>query len=436
MKNSLNRRKLSASFVAALKTPPGTREIYYDTDPPCFAVRSSGTAKSYVIYVRLPGGNSPTRLALGNAKKMNLAAARKKAREWLDLIEQGKDPRAVELAAQAEAQRNQRTTFAAVVEDFIKDKLPGERRGKQVERDIRRDLLPLWAQKPITEITDLDVLNLVRTKKAKTPGQAHYLLGTLKRLFGWAIDQRSYGLTVSPCANLHATKIIGAKSQSDRVLTEQELFVLWRSAGRLGYPYCEVYRLLMLTGLRLNEVAHATRTEFDLPNRQWTIPASRMKGRTGKVGAHVVPLTDDMVAILDNLPRFNGGNYLFSTTSGVKPAWISSYVKARLDFRMGRSLRALARSRGEDTGREPLPPWTNHDIRRSVRSQLSRLKIPEEVREAVLAHVRPGIKGVYDHHDYIDEKREALQLWAARLRSIAEPQPSNVITLAHNRSQK
>jgi hypothetical protein len=85
-------------------------------------------------------------------------------------------------------------------------------------------------------------------------------------------------------------------------------------------------------------------------------------------------------------------------------------------------LRALARSRDEDlVGREPLPPWTNHDIRRSVRSQLSRLKIPEEVREAVLAHVRPGIKGVYDLHDYADEKREALQLWGARLRSIVEP---------------
>jgi hypothetical protein len=110
--------------------------------------------------------------------------------------------------------------------------------------------------------------------------------------------------------------------------------------------------------------------------------------------------------------------------------WISSYVKARLDVQMRRALRALARSRGEElVGRDPLPPWTNHDIRRSVRSQLSRLKIPEEVREAVLAHVRPGIKGVYDLHDYADEKREALKLWGARLRSIVTPQATNVVKL-------
>ena len=48
------------------------------------------------------------------------------------------------------------------------------------------------------------------------------------------------------------------------------------------------------------------------------------------------------------------------------------------------------------------------------------------VCEAILAHARPGIKGVYDHYGYLDEKREALQLWAGRLRSIVTPQPTNV----------
>jgi hypothetical protein len=75
-----------------------------------------------------------------------------------------------------------------------------------------------------------------------------------------------------------------------------------------------------------------------------------------------------------------------------------------------------------------LAPWTNHDIRRSVRSQLSRLKVTEEAREAVLGHVRPGIKRVYDLHDYLLEKREALEAWGARLRTILEPLPAKVVT--------
>ena len=96
---------------------------------------------------------------------------------------------------------------------------------------------------------------------------------------------------------------------------------------------------------------------------------------------------------------------------------------------MLRTLRAMARRRGDDPAKVTLPAWTNHDIRRTVRSGLSRLKIAEEAREAVLAHARPGIKGVYDKHDYLDEKREALELWAARLRSIVSPTPANVVPL-------
>ena len=129
------------------------------------------------------------------------------------------------------------------------------------------------------------------------------------------------------------------------------------------------------------------------------------------------------------VPRFNGGTYLFSTTNGESAVWIGSKIKERLDRRMSLTLRALARMRGDDPASVELPPFVNHDIRRTVRSRLSRLKVTEEAREAVLAHARPGIKGVYDLHDYLDEKREALELWAARLRQITEPSPDNVVQL-------
>ena len=101
---------------------------------------------------------------------------------------------------------------------------------------------------------------------------------------------------------------------------------------------------------------------------------------------------------------------------------------------MLRTLRAVARKQGAGFATVTLEPWTNHDLRRVVRSGLSRLRIAEEVREAVLAHVRPGIKGTYDVHDYFDEKREALELWAARLRSIVEPPPANLYALAKARA--
>jgi hypothetical protein len=154
-----------------------------------------------------------------------------------------------------------------------------------------------------------------------------------------------------------------------------------------------------------------------------------MKGKNDQAQAHVVPLTDDLQTAFKALPQFKTGPHLFSTTFGEKPAWMSSWIKKRIDEQMLLTLRDLAVQRGDDPAAVELPSWTNHDIRRTVRSKLSRLKIAEEVREAVLAHARPGIKGTYDHHDYLDEKREALTLWAARLRSIVEPTPDNVVAL-------
>ena len=80
-----------------------------------------------------------------------------------------------------------------------------------------------------------------------------------------------------------------------------------------------------------------------------------------------------------------------------------------------------------------LPDWVNHDIRRTVRTKLSALRIPEEVREAVLAHARPGVKGRYDFHQYLDEKRDALTQWAAKLWDIVEPSKSVVVELRGRR---
>jgi hypothetical protein len=77
--------------------------------------------------------------------------------------------------------------------------------------------------------------------------------------------------------------------------------------------------------------------------------------------------------------------------------------------------------------------WDNHDIRRTVRTHLSALRIPEEVREAVLAHARPGIKGTYDLYQYVDEKHQALTMWATLLQSIVEPARGNVVEMAKAR---
>src|SRR5579862_4451254 len=419
MQASTPKKKLTDRTLLALKAAPkGTRYELRDTEASGLRMRVTDKAdrdgraaqRTFMLLARYPGSSNPTRRALGTYPELSLAEAREKARQWNRLIGRGIDPQAA-----AAARKN---TFAAVAEDFIAEKLPSERKGHEVARDIRRDLMPPWGAKPITEISDLDVLGVIKTKKRSAPAQARNLLGTVKRLFRWAVDQRCYGLKISPADGLKPSTIIGEKISGQRILTDDELKALWRAARRLPYPYGAVYEILILTGLRLNEAADAAWSEFNLKTRMWVIPATRMKGKNSKARPHAVPLTDELLAILQKLPRFNGGEYLFSTTFGKTPVWMTDKVKERVDRRMLRTLRALARQGGDDPAKVTLPHWTNHDVRRTVRSGLSRLKVTEEAREAVMAHARPGIKGVYDHHDYLDEKREALELWAARLKQI------------------
>jgi integrase len=260
-----------------------------------------------------------------------------------------------------------------------------------------------------------------------SPYQAHNLLVLARRLFSWAIDQHVYGLETSPCDRLKPKAIIGKKVFRTRIFNDDEWRALWRAARRLGYPYGPLFRMLMLTGQRKSEVAEARWSEFDLAKKLWTIPAERMKADA----PNVVPLTDDVLAVLKSLPRFRKGDHLFSATFGDKPVNGFSKAKERLDRRMLRSWRALGRIRGEDRRQAQIPDFVIHDIRRSVRTGLSALPgISDLVRELVIAHTKPGLHKVYDQFAYLDEKRKALELWNSRLRTIVEPPPPNVIPMA------
>jgi integrase len=452
-------KKLTDRTLRALK--PASADAapmdIMDSITPGFGVRVMGTperpVRTFILRMRFPGSKNPTRARLGSydeTDRLSLEAARDKARDWLSAIRKGRDPRIEEERQRHAEIQKLNTTFAAVCEAFIAEKLLAERRAKHVERELRSEFLPLLGKLPAADISDEHVIRIIKAKARTAPSQARNLYGHISRLFDWAIAQRTYGLKSNPCASIKIKDIVGKKIARDRVLNDNETLAFWRAAKRLPYPAGPVYQLLVLTGLRLNEVAEASWREFNptvvrairqrgdrpidwtgfpVDQLYWEVPAERMKGLNDSARSHVVPLTHQMLAILEGLPQFAGGEFLFSHNAGRTAAVMSNDNKKALDARMLGTLRALARTRGDDPEAIELQQWQNHDLRRVVRSGLSRLKIPEEVREAVLAHVRPGIKKVYDIHDYFDEKREALELWAARLQQIANATHGNVVRL-------
>jgi integrase len=419
------KRTLNDWIIKALKpAPAGQRREVWDALVPGLGVRTTETgAKSFVLATRYPGSPNPARRTLGAYGELTLEQARNKARHWLDLVHHGVDPQTEVERQRLAEQRKRANTFAAVAGDFIALKVSKERRGFEAERIIRRELLPAWGDRAITDIVANDVMAVIRPLAARAPCMARNTLATAKRLFGWAIDQQVYGLETSPADRLKSKRIIGERPPRQRVLGDDELFAFWRATGRMSYPFGPLLRMLLLTGQRHMDVAHAPWSEFKLEQREWTIAAGRFKS----AASQLVPLTDQMLALLNDLPQFKSGNFLFSTNHGVTPTRIAD--KTRLDARMLRILQAMARRRGEDPSAVELQPWVVHDLRRTMRTRLAALRVSDQVAEMVIGHGKKGLRRIYDQHEYKTEMREALELWGARLRSIVEPPPPNVVAL-------
>jgi integrase len=466
------RVSLTDARIRALK-PASSDQRYevLDAIVPGLIVRVTDTGKrTLMLKTRFPGSRHPTRRAIGEHGAITLDAAREKARAWHELIRRGIDPADEEARLAREQERTRVNTFAKIAEDYIARQVVGrdrarlitkaeelvqassgklrrlqalakviqdpaneakplQRKAAVVIRELDREFISEWADRPITEISAHDVVTVIDAAVQRgAEYQAHNLLGHVRRLFNWAIGRNVYGLDRSPCDRMRPQDVIGKKALRTRVLDDVELGALWRVTTRLGYPDGPYYRMLLLTGQRKSEVAGARWSEFDLDKALWTIPAARMK----MDAPHVVPLVPEVVVLLKTLPRFKRGDHLFTTTFGEKPINGFSKSKARIDGRVVRSLQAFARYNGDDDPRAMrLRPFVIHDIRRTVRTHLSALPVPDLVRELVIAHTKTGLHKVYDQYAYLNEKRHALELWTARLRGIVEPKPSsdNVVQL-------
>jgi integrase len=303
-------------------------------------------------------------------------------------------------------------------------------------------LIAEWADKPLHEITPRNVRELITKLRLRAPYDARNAWTHLVGIFKAAVHEEL--LVAAPTASVDK-KLLFKNARivpRQRVLTDIEIAAFWRTAGRLGWPYGPYFRLLLLLGVRVNELAKARWSEFNPQFRKhlreaakakhyswqavpaavktWTIP--RQRAKSGR--EHVVPLADDALEILASLPQFSGGDYIFSMSDGRTPInGLSKYV-TKLDAGMLLTLKAAARARGEEPGAVTLPNFVLHDLRRCVRTGLARERIPEHVAELVLGHARRGLPGVYDQHSYAAEIREALETWAARVRTLVTPGPA------------
>lgn len=427
----------------------GKRLEVTDALTPGLMLRVSGPRnKTWTALYRVAGEGGPgarkeatrgtlKKMALGAWPGVSLKAARERARAIAEQADRGVDPAA---ARDDAAAKRKAGAFEAVLERFVElhvkpntkegrfardrakaledarakggpmPKGPNSRLGRVAAQRIIEDAtLHHWRGRMIDTISRADVNDLLDDViEEDGKARARELRKHLSKLFNWAADRGH--LVASPMVGMRRPEL-GYKAR-ERVLSMEELRRVWDAAGALGrrpgegsYPFGPAYRLLILTGQRRSEIAELQRAWVEPGRRAVEIPAAHYKG--GK-RSHVVPLSEPAWELVQSLPRWNGGDYVFSTDGPGRPAGarpISGFSKAK------ELIETKVAELGEKAGLPPMEPWTVHDIRRSVATHMARLGVPLDHIERVLGHVIGGVAGTYQHHAFFDEKRAALEAW-------------------------
>lgn len=433
--------KITKRSVEAISLPPrGKRAHLWDDTLKGFGVMVTDRGvRSYLIQYRIGGRGAPTRrVTIGkHGSPWTAERARVRAAELLEQVRRKVDPFAAErerlaaeraalAAAEAESQAATKLAFSVFADRFVEKyaKVKQPKTWRDTESVIRRDLKPYFLNKPLPTILPADVTALLDVVQDRGDGAAIKAYKALRSVFGWAVEKH-----VIPASPMQNMKPPAAVEVRDRCLSEDELRLVWRASGGLGWPFGPIVRLLILTGQRLREVSEVRWSELDLDAALWTLPGTRTKnGETT-----LVPLSEPVLTILRELPRIKSSSGLAFTTTGETPVSGFSKIKARLDASM---LDLQVREKEADRGGSSaaIEPWRFHDLRRTFASGCQRLGVKLEVTESLLNHVsgtRSGIIGVYQTYKYEAEKRDAMAAWGRHIASVVSNTraKSNVIPL-------
>lgn len=375
------------------------------------------------------------RLTLGNVEKfrtldkgrIDIDQLRKLAREKIAVVAAGRDPQIekVEARRRAQAGLDKVHLFGVIwdryIAEYVKPNLKAST-ATEIERLGNTLILPKFKKRKFFEIAPHDIKEIVAAQKARgAPMQANKVFVTLRAFFNWARGELL--LQISPCAGLQKPE---PDRHRDRVLSNQEIHWFWKACNEIGFPFGPMNKLLLLTGARREEIRGMTAHELDRNARLFKLPGSRTKNGL----PHEIHLADASLAVLDTIPRFkNEKGFLFST-NGKTPSSGFSRAKTRIDKLMA------GYAAKED---KKIEPFVIHDLRRTVASGMAKLGIELPVIERALNHISgsfAGIVGVYQQHEFTDEKRAAFNAWASHVETVVTRKPAKVIEMAGRKRPK
>jgi integrase len=384
------RVKLTKTVIDALPNP-SKDIVHWDTGCPGFGVKVTPKGrKIFIVLYRTAGAGSRLRkYTIGPYGRVTLNQARVTAQKVFAAKLDGRD-----LAAEKKDSR--RRMVADRVEDlleaFIAQHVSQNRSAPEISRMLRREVGSSWGSRSIHEISKRDVIDVVSAIEQRgAPVAANKALKTIKTFFRWCV-----GRAVLDRSPADGVPLPTKQMTRDRVLSDGELTKVILAARQIGGPYGDIVEVLTLTGQRREEVARCTWDEIDLKMRTWKLSSVRTKNAK----PHEVHLSDPVIAVLTRAKK--GGKFVFSRSGDISFQDFS-LAKCELDKLSG------------------VTGWRLHDLRRTCVSGMARLGIAPHVADKILNHQAgtiSGVAAVYQRHDFLAERREALETWGVHFSRI------------------
>jgi integrase len=349
-------------------------------------------------------------LTLGLMGEITPDQARDLAADAAAAVRKGRDPAAERQMKEAKSKNTVNHVIDEWLAKYARDPSDPLRSADAIEDIFDRHVRPAIGEKAIYDVTRDDIvpmLDNVRDNGGSKGGgpMANRVHSHLKTVFEWWRDRDSKFITQP------LTKKKPAKEKArTRFLPFEEVLDLWRASDELGGVHKHYWKAVLFCGGRRSEVSAMHSSELDTARENWMVPADRYKTKVN----HVVPLTPSLKALLPELPK-NG--YVFSTTGGDVPISGFSKMKMALD-------KKIAEIRKRE-GRPPMTPWQIRDLRRSCRTLMIGIGIPEQHAKAVNGHKIPGVDGVYNVWNYLPEKGAAIDKFIGHIEGmLGTPTPS------------
>ncbi|HDI4957941.1 TPA: tyrosine-type recombinase/integrase [Salmonella enterica] len=369
-------------------------------------------------------------MLIGSYAELSLARARETAKELSARVALGydvageKQERKAEALAKIEAKKSALYVSELAAEYFERQILPRWGHPDILRRRIDKDINPCIGRMRVEDVKPRHIDDMLKGIVDRgAPTIATDVLRWTRRIFDYGIKR--HALEINPCSAFEVSDAGGKEIARDRWLNRSELIKLFqamRKAKGFSRQNELTFKLLLALCVRKMELCAARWEEFDLDAAIWHLPEERSKNGD----AIDIPLPLPAVEWLKELLTFSCNSAWVLPARKMQHRMIPHIQESTLPV-------ALAKVRAE---MPDVPNFTIHDFRRTARTHLAALGVDPVVAERCLNHKIKGVEGIYNRHQYFNERKAALNLWADLLLTLEQGEDYNVtpIKKAHKLS--